>query len=313
MIMATRAGLMSGQDKKKLDEFSAVSNETGKFMGADGKWSVPKYDDSWATEHLTISGGAEGLDVKRSSGAVEFTIPIATSLGAGVMSSADKIKLDGAASVGHSHSEYASSTHVHAASAITSGTLAVARGGTGLTSSPSMLTNLASTTAANVMAASPRPGVTGTLGVANGGTGASDTATARSNLGALPLLHMHMPAYIATESKYYNKQVKLAKVTYVGGFELKNYAFCYWWNQKANTHAGPIYLNYNSTGDFPLLIPDMVSGEVKENGWGYSYVPPTALVSGTYRLLVMGGTEEIPWVYIIQNGPIGYWKVVLAQ
>lgn len=54
---------------------------------------------------------------------------------------------------------------------ITSGTLPIARGGTGLTASPSMLTNLGSTTAANVLAASPRPGVTGTLPVANGGTG----------------------------------------------------------------------------------------------------------------------------------------------
>ena len=53
------------------------------------------------------------------------------------------------------------------------GTLAVARGGTGLTASPSMLVNLASTTAANVLAASPRPGVTGVLPVANGGTGSS--------------------------------------------------------------------------------------------------------------------------------------------
>ena len=51
------------------------------------------------------------------------------------------------------------------------GTLAVGNGGTGLTASPSMLTDLASTTAANVLQASPRPGVTGTLGVANGGTG----------------------------------------------------------------------------------------------------------------------------------------------
>lgn len=56
-------------------------------------------------------------------------------------------------------------------SKLTSGTLGVARGGTGLTASPSMLTNLASTSAANVMAASPRPGVTGTLPVGNGGTG----------------------------------------------------------------------------------------------------------------------------------------------
>ena len=63
----------------------------------------------------------------------------------------------------------------------TTGALPVANGGTGLTASPSMLTNLASTSAANVMAASPRPGVTGTLGVANGGTG--QTALANVTVG----------------------------------------------------------------------------------------------------------------------------------
>lgn len=51
------------------------------------------------------------------------------------------------------------------------GTIPVSQGGTGITSNPSMLTNLGSTGAANVFQASPRPGVTGTLGVANGGTG----------------------------------------------------------------------------------------------------------------------------------------------
>ena len=65
----------------------------------------------------------------------------------------------------------ADTDHNHAAGDITSGTLAVARGGTGVTSNPSMLTNLGSTNAASVFAASPRPGVTGTLPVANGGTG----------------------------------------------------------------------------------------------------------------------------------------------
>lgn len=63
------------------------------------------------------------------------------------------------------------SGHKHAAGDITSGTLAVGRGGTGVTSNPSMLVNLGSTTAASVFAASPRPGVTGTLPVAQGGTG----------------------------------------------------------------------------------------------------------------------------------------------
>ena len=71
----------------------------------------------------------------------------------------------------------AAATHTHAAGDITSGTLAVARGGTGVTSNPSMLTNLGSTTAASVFAASPRPGITGTLPVANGGTGNTSVDT----------------------------------------------------------------------------------------------------------------------------------------
>lgn len=54
----------------------------------------------------------------------------------------------------------------------------VNKGGTGLSSSPSMLVNLGSTTAASVMQAAPRPGVTGTLPIANGGTGATTAANA---------------------------------------------------------------------------------------------------------------------------------------
>ena len=61
------------------------------------------------------------------------------------------------------------------------GKLPVGNGGTGLDASPSMLVNLASTTAANILAASPRPGVTGTLPVGNGGTG----QTATSSIGTL--------------------------------------------------------------------------------------------------------------------------------
>ena len=80
----------------------------------------------------------------------------------------------------------AASSHNHAASAITSGTLGVARGGTGVTSNPSMLVNLASTTADTVFEASPRPGVTGTLPVANGGTGSTTAAAARTALGITP-------------------------------------------------------------------------------------------------------------------------------
>lgn len=79
----------------------------------------------------------------------------------------------------------AATGHKHAAGDITSGTLPVARGGTGVTSNPSMLVNLASTTADTVLEASPRPGVTGTLPIANGGTGATSASAALTALGAV--------------------------------------------------------------------------------------------------------------------------------
>jgi len=63
-----------------------------------------------------------------------------------------------------------------------SGTLAVTNGGTGLTAQPSMLTNLGTAAAANVLTATPRPGVTGVLPIANGGTGATTAQGAVSNL-----------------------------------------------------------------------------------------------------------------------------------
>ena len=85
----------------------------------------------------------------------------------------------------------AASSHNHSASNITSGTLPIARGGTGLTASPSMLVNLASTSAASVFATSPRPGVTGTLPIARGGTGATSASAARTALGAAASSHTH--------------------------------------------------------------------------------------------------------------------------
>lgn len=81
---------------------------------------------------------------------------------------------------------FAKASHKHSAADVTSGTLPVARGGTGVTSNPSLLVNLGSTAAAGVFAASPRPGVTGTLPVARGGTGATSAAAARTALGITP-------------------------------------------------------------------------------------------------------------------------------
>lgn len=59
----------------------------------------------------------------------------------------------------------------------------VGHGGSGLTASPSLLVNLASAAAANVMQASPRPGVTGTLPASHGGTGQTSLQAARNAMG----------------------------------------------------------------------------------------------------------------------------------
>lgn len=63
------------------------------------------------------------------------------------------------------------------------GTLPVSKGGTGVTSAPSLLTNLGSTSASNPFASAPRPGVTGTLPISRGGTGATTAAAAKAALG----------------------------------------------------------------------------------------------------------------------------------
>lgn len=53
-----------------------------------------------------------------------------------------------------------------------------------LTDEPSLLVNLASTTAADVFEESPRPGVTGTLPISHGGTGYTSNPSIRVNLGS---------------------------------------------------------------------------------------------------------------------------------
>ena len=72
-----------------------------------------------------------------------------------------------------------------AISANSNGIFQINQGGTGLSASPSMLTNLGTETAANVLQASPRPGITGTLAVGHGGTGATTADGACNQIGAV--------------------------------------------------------------------------------------------------------------------------------
>ena len=90
----------------------------------------------------------------------------------------------GAAASSHTHS-YAASSHTHGAGDITSGTLAVARGGTG------------QTTLALARNAMGLGNTTGAVPVANGGTGATTAANALTNLGAASSTHNHDSSYAA--------------------------------------------------------------------------------------------------------------------
>ena len=89
--------------------------------------------------------------------------------------------------------------------------LPITGGGTGLTSSPSMLINLGSTSAENVFQVSPRPGVTGILSVANGGTGANTVAAAVQELFGSTAVGS------STKSIYYDGKTLKACADSIGG------------------------------------------------------------------------------------------------
>ena len=119
----------------------------------------------------------------------------------------------------------AASSHNHSAANITSGTLPLARGGTGLNGSPALLVNLASTSAASILASNPRPGVTGTLPVARGGTGVTSLAELKSQLGIVEIVQtvsitLGTYSYGSTSTYTLDQAAKYIKV--VGGYRRPN-------------------------------------------------------------------------------------------
>lgn len=142
-----------------------LNGSTSNFLRGDGVWATPPdTNTTYSTGTSSISG--------------------ITKLYTGTGTNADGTMTQKA--ITSALSGKASSTHGHSASDITSGTLPVNRGGTGLTSTPSMLVNLGSTSSDTIFKTSIRPGVTGTLSISNGGTGATSASAARSALGITP-------------------------------------------------------------------------------------------------------------------------------
>ena len=176
-------------DKLGADDIVAGSNVQISHDDESGHITISATDtkDTNTTYTLTKSGSTitlEGSD--GSSSEVTDANTTYTLSSFGVTATATELNyMDGVTSnVQTQLNGKAASSHNHSAANITSGTLAVARGGTGITANPSMLVNLGSISAASVFATSPRPGITGTLAVNHGGTGATSAASARNNLGA---------------------------------------------------------------------------------------------------------------------------------
>lgn len=168
VAIPTMTGASNTSDGTKGLVPAPTAGDQDKYLKADGTWGA-----------INVSNdGVRSI----TSGSSNGTISVNTN-----GTTAD-VAVTGLGSAAYTDSNaYAASDHNHSADNITSGTLPVSRGGTGLTAAPSMLTNLDSTSAASPLQASPRPGVTGTLPIANGGTGATTASAALSNLGGVPI------------------------------------------------------------------------------------------------------------------------------
>ena len=131
------------------------------------------------------------------------------------------------------------------------GTVAIGNGGTGLTSSPSMLTNLGSTTAANILAASPRPGVTGTLGAGNGGTGQTSLQATRNAMGlgnttgALPIANGGTGKTNADDAILALNGAKVVRLSSLSANTTKTFTF-------TNTVTGLLQISSTTSGNVGL-------------------------------------------------------------
>lgn len=189
----------------------------------------------------------------------------------------------------HTH-DYADSGHKHAAGDITSGTLSVARGGTGKTSLQALR---------NAMGLG---NTTGALPVANGGTGANNTASARTNLGISNAVTAEGNSGIWHWRKYSNGYAEAWGVTSYtpSGMSIDNWRWLSSTAQKEYALPFTFKVVYSAQATFnasymwPLLVTRNASGsDTRTNAtklvmWGISATATTSAcelffyVCGTY-------------------------------
>ena len=281
--------------------------------------------------HLETSASCVNMDsgvtVEAKIATMDTTIAgkAASSHGTHVTFSTTAPVMNGTASVGsattvsrsdHVHptdTSRAASSHNHAASNITSGTLAVARGGTGVTANPSLLVNLGSTSAASVFATSPRPGVTGTLPVARGGTGVTSLDALKTAMGisstggesggtggtsgsttAGGTMTFDNMSWIVVDngSRNSNERVLILKDIYhlMQGYNIERFCL-YFWNYvlSAEARAKCTPHHFNEFGDNAYTMPVFVPTYTECNG-GFSYFS-----SNANRIANYNGTATAWW------------------
>jgi len=147
---------------------------------------------------------------------------------------------------------------VKAALALLGDPVTIGHGGTGLTASPSLLVNLAATAAANVLQASPRPGVTGILSLEHGGTGKNSqdgliSVVAYGNAGAHNMIY---------RGKYLGTYVTTAQWNAIGAGTFEDlYIGDYWTINGVNWRIAAFDYYYNMgdtacTTHHVVIVPD---------------------------------------------------------
>lgn len=170
-----------------LDKLVKVANEEARYQLTTS--SVQTGDSVLQTDTGVMYIVVDESKLNSAAGYQEYKA--STALEAVTANSADKLTTPRNIRVNLASTSSASFDGSSDATPGVTGTLPIANGGTGITANPSMLVNLASTSADTVFEASPRPGITGTLAIAHGGTGATTASAALTNLGAAAANHTH--------------------------------------------------------------------------------------------------------------------------
>lgn len=182
-----RAGTIIG---KAAAAHISITNSLIDIFGSDGSTSVLSLSGTTSTStsaYMSMLGGQGVVHTYQdASGQIHLVLTTGDEVSVNPSYRMAEIKMSDAVESGGTYGapQIDMTGKVSISDDLTLGTqLGISNGGTGLTSSPSLLVNLGSTSAASVLQATPRPGITGTLGASHGGTGQTSLQATRNAMG----------------------------------------------------------------------------------------------------------------------------------